>query len=980
MTDAFGVGGASPTDVLLAIARAQTRFIVEQDPRVAFDGLLEDLLKLGESEYGFIGEVLYDVEGKPYLKTHAITNIAWNAETQAFYNDNVAKGLEFRNLESLFGKVMTTSKAVIANDPAHDPRRGGIPKGHPALDRFLGLPIHLHDKLIGMVGLSNRPDGYSEALVESLKPLLVTIGQLLDARRRETDRAITEARHTQTLRQLAEAQRIAKMASWEWRAETGKLVWSQGAYDVLGYAHGALDDGWASMYRIIHPGDLVRVMAASAKSRAEMSTTEIEHRAVCGDGSVIHVLSRAEPQLNARRELVGIIGSLVDITERKLTEEVAKQAHNLLRQASEIASLGTWEKDFVGGTVTWSETMCKLYRLPYELAPRSFDEARRFIHPDDMERVGYPERQLREPGRPLHARYRVIRHDGVERVFESSWELIDGADGTPARAVGVTVDVSDYVRAVEEANESREKLAIALQSTGLGTWIMDVESQTFQSDEIVARMFKFGDGPIKMSLNEWGARMYPGDVDTAAACVKRCVEGIEDPVRWRARVRSGDDVWVHCESVAKAYQRNANGDVVRILGTTKDISREVKDAEERERMTRQMEHAQKLESLGVLAGGIAHDFNNLLAGMLGYASLAMKSLEPGHPASERLSRVQESAERAAELTKQMLAYSGKGRFVVEALDLSHLVEGMVKLLEISVSKSAVLKLQLGDDLPVIEADAAQIRQVVMNLITNASDAIGTRSGVITVSTGVMYADKHYLAGAYADPGIQEGYYTYVEVADTGIGMDRETVAKIFDPFFTTKFTGRGLGLSAVLGIVRGHRGAIRVYSELRRGTTFKVLLPSQGKKVPKHPTARIRDLSRLDGVTALVVDDEETIRSVTAMMLEDEGARVMTAADGREAVAIYREKRAEIDFVLLDMTMPHMDGEATFRELRRLNPGVRVLLCSGYNEQDATNRFAGKGLAGFIQKPFRYDQLLKKVRDMLLTSQPADGALVDQDE
>ena len=408
-----------------------------------------------------------------------------------------------------------------------------------------------------------------------------------------------------------------------------------------------------------------------------------------------------------------------------------------------------------------------------------------------------------------------------------------------------------------------------------------------------------------------------------------------------------------------------DGKVHHVLSIVTDITAERTAAEERRRLDQQMQHAQKLESLGVLAGGIAHDFNNLLVAILGNAGLALLELPPESPARQTVEAIETAAQRAAELTRQMLAYSGKGRFIVETLSLSRVVEEMAHLLEVSVSKRAVLKYRFAENLPSVEADATQIRQVIMNLIINASDAIGDRSGVISVSTGMVYADHEYLRGALVDGHVVEGDYIYLEVADTGVGMDAETQARIFDPFFTTKFTGRGLGLAAVLGIVRGHQGAIKLYSEPGRGTTFKVLFPASGGSVSSNPTLPEPAVSApREARTVLVVDDDETVRTVTRRILEHAGFSVLLAPDGAEGVRIYAETDG-IDVVLLDMTMPRMDGEETFRELRRVRPGVRVILTSGYNEQDATERFAGKGLAGFIQKPYRPAELMARIEEAM---------------
>ena len=400
------------------------------------------------------------------------------------------------------------------------------------------------------------------------------------------------------------------------------------------------------------------------------------------------------------------------------------------------------------------------------------------------------------------------------------------------------------------------------------------------------------------------------------------------------------------------------GDQTLILTGGQDIT-------DQRNLEQQVLHSQKLESLGVLAGGIAHDFNNLLTGILGNADLALAELSPVAPARESLEAIETGARRAAELCRQLLAYSGKGRFLVQPLDVMELVREMGHLVSVSISKKVVLKYHFAQNLPAIEADATQIRQTIMNLILNASEAIGDRSGVISVTTGLLNCDTEYFKTCFVADGIQPGDFVYVEVADTGRGMDKATQDRIFDPFFTTKFTGRGLGLAAVLGIVRGHKGAIKVYSEVGRGSTFKLLFPAAATQAREIASAAPSARSWKGHGQVLVVDDEDTVRTLTRRMLERVGFTVLTAIDGREAVDIFRRVAAAVDLVILDLTMPHLDGEACFRELRLINPTVKVILSSGYNEQDVVNLFAGKGLAGFIQKPYTSEELITSVRDVL---------------
>jgi PAS domain S-box-containing protein len=403
-----------------------------------------------------------------------------------------------------------------------------------------------------------------------------------------------------------------------------------------------------------------------------------------------------------------------------------------------------------------------------------------------------------------------------------------------------------------------------------------------------------------------------------------------------------------------------------IFGFAQDISERVQAEQQRREIEAQMQHSQKLESLGVMAGGIAHDFNNLLTAILGNASLALHEISPESPGRESLEEIEKVAGRAAELCRQMLAYSGRGRFAVEPLDLSHLVEEMAHMLSVSVSKKISLQYQPGKDLPAVEADATQLRQVVMNLIVNANEAIGEKEGAIRVSTGVMHCDGEFFRQTWLREDLPEGQYVYLEVEDSGCGMDEKTRSRIFEPFFTTKFTGRGLGLAAVLGIVRGHHGAIHLHSEAGRGTRFRVVLPASPRKPVEAKSAAEKESRMWRGKgTILVVDDEETIRVLLQRMLEQAGFETLAAVDGREAVDVFRKNADKIVCVLLDLTMPHLDGVETFQEIRRIQPGAVVILSSGYDETDAMQRFSGLGLAGFLQKPYQYQTLIARLRKVL---------------
>jgi signal transduction histidine kinase/CheY-like chemotaxis protein len=392
---------------------------------------------------------------------------------------------------------------------------------------------------------------------------------------------------------------------------------------------------------------------------------------------------------------------------------------------------------------------------------------------------------------------------------------------------------------------------------------------------------------------------------------------------------------------------------------------------ERAAMQARVLEVQKLESLGVLAGGIAHDFNNLLVGIMGNAGLAQLELPPGTDGRERIAQIETAARRASDLARQMLAYSGKGRFVVAALDVSALVREMTQLLRASIDRRIEIKYALASDPVVIEGDATQLRQVVMNLVVNAADAIGDFDGAITVATSRVRADRAYLAGMFVDEGLEAGDYAVIDVSDTGAGMDPATQARIFDPFFTTKAAGRGLGLAAVLGIVRAHRGALKVYSEQGRGSTFKLLLPLTSADVSPDPWASRSPTPWQGDGTILVVDDEPMVRDVAQAILQRLGLAVVAAVDGEEAIAMFAAEPDRFAAVLLDLTMPRVSGAETFRRICEMRPGMPVILMSGYNEEEASGQFAGKGLAGFIEKPFSTQALADAIERVLGVRPPA---------
>lgn len=434
-------------------------------------------------------------------------------------------------------------------------------------------------------------------------------------------------------------------------------------------------------------------------------------------------------------------------------------------------------------------------------------------------------------------------------------------------------------------------------------------------------------------------------------------EGRCDDVRYQWLCKSGKIVDVRLSATA---ERDARGNVLRSYAVMVDVTEELRLAAEAERarkLEKDILQAQKMESLGLLAGGVAHDFNNLLVAIIGNADLAISHLSPSSPVNEMLHDISTASRHAADLCRQLLAYSGKGRFVVGRIDLSQSVREILQILEVSVGKGTLLRTNFSPGSTFIEGDQTQIRQIVMNLVSNAAESNAGKRGIVTVSTGHSHLDAAAIAQTLI-PDAAPGPYAWVDVSDTGVGMSAETRARIFEPFFSSKGAGRGLGLAAVLGIVRGHRGTIRLYSEVGRGTSFKVFFPALD--APAHAASDARATTRQRG-GVLVVDDQEFVRRTLRRVLEDAGYEVVTANDGDEALMVFQSRSDDFLCVLLDVMMPGRGGIETLRDMRELRPEVPIVLTSGYNEQDALQDLVGRCVAGFLQKPFHVADLLAAI-------------------
>ena len=450
---------------------------------------------------------------------------------------------------------------------------------------------------------------------------------------------------------------------------------------------------------------------------------------------------------------------------------------------------------------------------------------------------------------------------GVKVWLSVSASPLRDETGNVIGGMAVVEDITVRTRAQEELRLSEERNRLLVENASEGIAVIRDWRFVFVNPQLLNLT---GFTVEELQSRAFTEFIHPDDREMISGRYRKRLAGDTTPFIYEVRflTSDGDVRWTELNSVLFSWQESEA-----VLLFIRDITERKNAEEERRKIETQIQVTQKLESLGVLAGGIAHDFNNLLMAILGNIDLALMDMTPSSPVRSNLLEAAKASQRAADLCRQMLAYSGRGRFSSEAIDLNEAVEEMGHMLEVSISKKALLRYNFASGLPAIDADATQIRQIIMNLVINASDAIGERSGIISISTGAIYCDRDFLSETWLNEQLSAGLYAYVEVADTGCGMDKETLPRIFDPFFTTKFTGRGLGLAAVLGIVRSHKGAIKVYSEKGRGTTFKVLFPALEKPAEHSDGASVSGNEWRGSGMVLLADDEETIRRSAAACL-----------------------------------------------------------------------------------------------------------------
>jgi PAS domain S-box-containing protein len=662
-----------------------------------------------------------------------------------------------------------------------------------------------------------------------------------------------------------------------------------------------------------------------------------------------------------------------DVAARLAAEALLRVSEQRYHNLAEVAPVGILEIDLDGRITASNRAWAALIgEAGTESGPASLI---RTIHPDDAARVlATWDTALREVA-PLAEEHRVLRPDGSTRWVRTAAVPLRDADGQRTGWVAAISDVTDLIEARTIALD-REAIANGLQDQSpVGIEVYDVTGHTIRRNEAQRRirgLAGLADSPsVDVRTDALTIALGQGPA-IEHALVGETYPAEPESVRLTAIGRDGrtGEMWLR---IRWFPLKGDDGRVVALISFTEDVSARVHAAADRQAAEVAVREAAKLEALGVLAGGIAHDFNNILVAILGHIGFAREAVPEGSAPAVDLAAAEQAAQRAADLARQMLAYSGHGTIQVGPMSLNAAAREMGSMVTSSLAPGAQLVFDLDETLPSVIADATQVRQIVLNLVVNASEALGGRAGTITIRTGLTTVapdDPDVAPGTSAEAGI----YAVLQVADTGIGMDAATVRRIFEPFFSTKKAGRGLGLAATLGIVKGHDGAIRVRSTPGQGTRFEILLRPDAVPLAPAAVAAAEPEARHGQAPVLLVDDEDGVRLIARRILERAGYGMVEAADGPEAITRFAEAPDRYAAVVLDLALPTMGGRAVLAELRNRRPGIPIVICSGWAADDVGDTLRASPHTVYLQKPFTPANLIGAVEQAMGAAAADDGS------
>lgn len=742
-----------------------------------------------------------------------------------------------------------------------------------------------------------------------------------------------------------------RMGMWVWDMRNDNTRWNQREYELLDLPGDKGPYSAAAFFQRLHPEDREKVQESIRSAVQQGRDFYDEFRVITGAGDTRWLAGAGRVLRDDSGAPAQMMGVNYDITEQKQAHVSIQEAHEFNKQIIAYAQEGIIVYDRECRYRLWNRYMEQLTGLKeeevlgkrtVELFPfmANYDITTSLKRALQGETVTGPDIQYQSP---------VLKKSGWTT---GRYGPLRNAQGEIIGIIGTVREITERKTNEKQLFDYQQRMELLLEQLPSILWTTDLELR-FTSSK--------GSGLTTLNL-------HPNSVvGVTIQEFLQAQDGTHPSVEAHKKALTGESITYDQEFGNRFFHvhleplRDDGKTITGVIGIALDVTERKKQEEERRVLDQRIQQAQKLESLEVLAGGIAHDFNNLLTGMLGYANLAQAELPADSPVSAMIKEIEKAAQRAADLSRQMLAYSGKGKFVIEVIQLDELVVEMARLLKTLVEPKAQLKMVTKPAL--MEGDATQIRQVVMNLITNAADAID-HAGMITLRTGVRACSESDLHHTMVQTPLPTGDYAFLEVQDNGCGMTAEVVNKIFDPFFTTKFTGRGLGLASVLGIVRGHRGTISVESTPGKGTLFRVLFPVKTGAIAKIQAVEARKEAVAPLGTILVVEDDASVLSFVRHVLEKAGYHALTTTDSSQALTMMDQHGKELRGAIIDLTMPHLNGIDLSQQLRSKRASLPILIMSGYAEEDVAPRFIGMEHCSFLQKPFRAHDLTEAVSRM----------------
>jgi two-component system, cell cycle sensor histidine kinase and response regulator CckA len=808
------------------------------------------------------------------------------------------------------------------------------------VDRFIGIASVIENELYGasmLVFRTSEPEPATEFLESCANMIAVSL------RRRRAEDALRESE--QNYRTLADSGLA--------------LIWTAGTDKLCNYFNSTwlnftgrtleqeLGNGWTDG---VYADDLQHCCDTYVGAFDRREPFAMEYRLRRHDGEYRWILDNGSPRYNSKGLFIGYIGHCLDITERKQAEKMLKEI--VTKNPMSIQVL-----DREGFTLEVNASYKALFG---SVPPTQYS----MFHDLQLVQLGMGELfdQLRKgeivhfPDTYFNAHDSVPEFPDVPAWIRAIGFPLNDSNDKPEKFVLMHENITERKRAEEKLTHSELQFRSVWDNSADGMRLTDRDGRILDVNDAYCKLVKV---PREELLGQIFSIAHRTEcpADDLSIYKKRFDTGetITNLLE-SATLRNGEVV--HLEVTSSFIEITGHGTM--LLSLFRDITQRVRSEEA-------LRQAQKSESIGTLAGGIAHDFNNLLNAMLGQSSLALGKLTLESPARNHIEKSVKAAEKAADLTRQLLAYSGKGRFLIEVIDLNRVVKENIQILEVSVPKTAQIRFELGSPPPRIQGDVGQIQQIVMNLIINAGEAVGPNPGTITVRTGrIELTNNENQYWKYSATPLAPGSYAFLQISDNGHGMKPEVLDRIFDPFFTTKFTGRGLGLAAVLGIIRGHKGGVHITSEEGKGTRFDVVFPL----VETIPTAdaqeeQMASVSDGEGKTLLVIDDEASVLELLTDVLTEQKFKVIGALNPLEGIELYLRHQQSIAMIVLDYSMPGMDGKAAFEELVKINKNVKVLLCSGYTEEEMELAFGDVRPSGFIHKPYQPAALVERIARVL---------------